>query len=340
MTNSSLNRFCLTALIVAVTCGLRVVGQPADDLASAGKLLVLGDSIACGVGSSSQDRRFTSLVRNALNQAGERWQEINLAISGSCLVDTAWPHRGASAYPHLLSRVVEQHPDILIIQHGTNDNTLGHSLGEFLWAYRRLVSAVKEQCPKTKIVCMTICPLWGIERGDGSWLEQVNAGIQEIAARENTLLAQTYLKLHRRRGLFPDGIHPNDEGHQIMADSVLDALNNRNIQSVDRFDFTVCNAGRYRICGYEINIAAPKTQSGDQWLEIYQLSGNGFVYKSELPIEILTPFKMYSKNFTLHVSTEGGEKSILKGTCHPYFGYGKITLPATDNLSRIVTIHP
>ena len=180
------------------------------------KILFMGDSISVGVGASSTAQRYTTLITNKLNEGKGYFEESNVAISGSTLVDHPWPKPGSSGYPHVLKKALELRPDIFVIQHGTNDNAIGSSLEEFLWSYRQVVLTIKEKLPQTQIVCMIICPSWNVVNSSKDWLNRANIGIQEIAAMEKTLIAYVNFKLHNQKELFPDGIHPNDIGHKII----------------------------------------------------------------------------------------------------------------------------
>lgn len=293
------------------------------------KIAFLGDSISAGVGASTPARRYATLVTKGLSQGQGKFEEVNLAISGSTMVDQPWPAPLSSGYPHRLRQALENKPDILVIQHGTNDNAVGSSAGEFLWSYRQAVRAIKEKLPRTKIVCMTICPSWGVAQATDAWLNQANAGIQEIAAAEQTLLAHTNFKLRHRRDLFPDGIHPNDEGHRIMAESVLEALQANAVQSRDNFDFVCMGPGQYRICGYVFEVKPDNPQAAAGWVCFRGVDKNGFTYRSDYPVEMASAFLRYNRDFTLTLTSEKGPVAEGNGHRDNYTGQGMFSLPPT-----------
>ena len=117
-----------------------------------------------------------------LNEAGDRYSEVNLGIGGSTLVDQFWPAPNSSGFPHKLQQAIAKQPDVFVMQHGTNDNALGHSAGRFLWAYRESIRMLKKKVPGVTIVCTTICPSWDTLNSTDQWVNQANVGIQEIAA--------------------------------------------------------------------------------------------------------------------------------------------------------------
>ncbi len=279
------------------------------------KILFIGDSISEGHAASDPSKRYTTLVTNELSEAGSDYQEINIAVSGSTLVEHPWPKHGVSGMPFKLTEAISQKPDIIVIQHGVNDNGVGSSAFEFLWNYRKMVQALKNEFPEIKIVCMTICPSW---LTDGScwmlsmpWVNQVNVGIQELAARENTLVAQTNFMLQNCRELFADGVHPNDEGHRIMADSVLNALREDKKQSVDDFDVVINGSGQFRICGYVFEISPSESSDLSGFIEFYNLTKKGFTYKSDHDVKMISPVKQYPHKVILQEVAPGNDNIDL-----------------------------
>jgi lysophospholipase L1-like esterase len=295
-------------------------------------ILFIGDSISVGVGALVPENRYTALVTNALNQQhkGYDYKELNFAVSGSTLVDQLWPEPNSSGYPYVLEKAIRSKPDIVVIQHGTNDNVAGSSIGQFLWSYQQVVRTIKEKLPRTRIVCMTICPSWGIASSTKEWRTQANVGIQEIAAMENTLLAHTNFKLKNRREFFPDGIHPNDEGHRIMAESVIEALDANEIRSKDRFDFICDGFGQYRICGYVFDIKAENSQDHDSWVCFYGVSKKGFTYVSDCNVDIASTFKLYDRDFIMKPAPEDANMSEAKSHRNNYTGQGMFSLSQTN----------
>ena len=252
-----------------------------------------------------------------------------MGINGSTLVDQFWPAPHSSGYPYVLENVIAQKPDVFVMQHGTNDNALGHSLGRYLWTYRHTIRTLKEKVPGIKIVCMTVSPSWNSGHSSDGWLNQANAGIQEIAAMENTLLAQTYYKLGYDRGLLPDRIHPNDAGHKIMAESVFEALQENDVKHMDDFDLTFRTPGEYKMCGYSIRTKGNHKPSKDNWVRICNFGQKEFEYTSYCDLEIVTPLKYCGNALTVNVDT-GGSVVKVNGQVEPWCGRGTFTLPATN----------
>jgi lysophospholipase L1-like esterase len=302
------------------------------------RVLFLGDSIAWGTGASAPERRFTSLLLTRLNARGNgRFEGVSLAVRGSALVDRDWRPRD-STHPHGLARAIALDPDIVVIAHGSNDNAFGHSLGEFLWAYRDSVRALRRALPDARIVCTTVAPRWDSLATDDDWLNRANVGIQEIAALERTLLARGHAKLRGRRELFPDGIHPDDEGHRLLAESVLEALAGE-VQTPQRFDLAFSGPGRHRIAGYTIEAhAGPDGDDGGRvgWVEIDGLSLDDLRYRSDYPLSIGTPPRSCQRRPLVRLLHADGSRRELRGQCVDWYRTGRYQLPASpDSTTRV-----
>lgn len=331
----------ITILAVYYCCA-GILSISASDIAEKKPMTIVfvGDSISVGVGASVPANSYTTLVTNTLNKQnkGYEFKEINLAVSGSTLVDQLWPKPNSSAYPYVLEKVIRSKPDIVVIQHGTNDNACGSSIGQFLWSYQQVVRTIKEKFPQTRIVCMSICPSWGAGSSTKEWLTQANVGIQKIAAMENTLLAHANFELKNRKEIFPDGIHPNDEGHRIMAESVIKALDENEIKSKNRFDFICDGFGQYRICGYVFEVKAENSKNNNGWVCFYDVTKKGLTYISDYKVDIASPLLLYANDVTTKLS--GKDANILKAKSHRNnrFGQGMFSLPQTNGKEITVKI--
>ena len=294
------------------------------------KILFLGDSITVGVGASEEATRFSTLVARELNAGSGDLAEVNLGVSGTTLCQ--------SGYPDVLPRALDAKPDIFVIAHGVNDNACGNSSGQFLWAYRETVRTVRRRLPETLIVCMTICPSWNHYNSNEEWLRLANTGIQEIAAQERTLLAQTHRALHNRRELFPDSMHPNDDGHRTIAESVVKAIRENRRQSEDNFDFIGNGAGFYRLCGYVVHAHGEVESPEGGWIEFVGLRRDGFGYRSDYCLDVVTPEQAFPADMAVDLRGDGGFAPIRRRA--DYIGMVSFPLPQTGERFVNVKIAP
>lgn len=264
------------------------------------KIAIIGDSIAV----KCRDTAWATLVTRRLNEAGGDYEEVNLAVSGSSLT--------VSGYPQVLPKALALNPALVIIEHGVNDNSYGFSLGRFLWAYRETVRQIKAALPRAGVLCLTACPSWTPHaNATAEWLNQANVGIQEIAALEGTLLAHVARAVADHSEAFPDRLHPDERGHQLIAAAVLEALQTDKPRNERRFDCVGQGAGLYRSCGYVFQALPGIIPLG--WIDFRDISRISFRYRSAYEVLIRTPFDSPPDDFTVTLK-QAASTRIITGT--------------------------
>ena len=115
--------------------------------------------------------------------------------------------------------VLNQKPDIFILELGANDGLRGVPLSVTKENLQAIIDAVLKKYPKTQIVLagMQIPPNMGPE-----YTHEFRSIFPDLAKKNNLLLIPFLLK---DVGGVPslnqaDGIHPTEEGHQIVAQNV------------------------------------------------------------------------------------------------------------------------
>ena len=317
----------LTAILVLVLAAAAGFGGNAVK-----KVMFVGDSIALGVGAKPRENRFSTVAVKLLNERAGRtaYVERNIAMSGSNLCESMWPGKATSGYPFRLQDVLKVKPDILVLQHGVNDVTTGSSLGDYGWSYRHFVRTVKEQLPGTVIVCMTLSP--GIRSGASlQWQEQANAIILEVAAKESTLLAPVSLVMNGRDDCYPDRLHPNNEGHRIIAEAIADTIEKNQPQSPDKFDFVIRRAGIYKICNYVFTVSEEAEKGGMTCF--FGITPYSFSYQVAGGVDVRTPIRSFFKEVAFQTDNR---ESVQKFQWHKYLGCSFLTLSSTNTaLSRL-----
>jgi lysophospholipase L1-like esterase len=300
------------------------------------KIVFVGDSISCGVGASPKEMRFSTVAVKLLSENGGKYVEKNIAVSGSTMSNQPWPSATASGYPHRLKDVIREKPDILVIQHGVNDNGVRLSLAEYVWSYREFIRSVKKALPATRIVCMTITPAWRSAAAE-LHLAMASTAIQEIAARENCVVVQINQALDGKREFFPDRLHPNNDGHRLMAETLAAAIKADRVRKYDCFDFAIRRAGTYHICGWTFEISAEAEKGG--YTVFRDMGKGGFTYSSFAPVKIISPMNYYYAPFT---GKAEGITSPIKQSWHAYTKAGNLTLPATGGkpVKVVISVQP
>ena len=155
-----------------------------------------------------------------------RFEFVNRGVGGNCT-------------EHLLARVgtdvVEEHPDIVILQVGVNDVwqrfSVGREItvGEFEDNYTKIVSAIEETGAKLILLEPFVLKMEDKARFR-PFLTKYNAVIREIAARENLpLVPLDEIFIGLTQDIDPaqfsvDGVHPTHRGCRYIADLVIKEL--------------------------------------------------------------------------------------------------------------------
>ncbi len=202
----------------------------------------LGDSITYGVGTSSPDKVFVELLKNELNLREAR----NYGVSGTRI---SRQNDGDIAYIEDFCLRAENmdDADAIVVFGGTNDFGHGTSpLGQFsdctnysfYGALHCLAQLLIKKYTCKPIIFMT--PLhrrdevnggYGAKQGNHTLYDYVKA-IKEVAQYYaihvldlySISMIQPQVDYVKER-FCPDGLHPNDDGHRLIADRVKGFMN-------------------------------------------------------------------------------------------------------------------
>jgi acyl-CoA thioesterase I len=189
-------------LIILLLCSFQAV-PPAKTI------LFYGDSLTAGYGLSPEEA-FPALVGKTLNAKGKSTKIINAGLSGETSAG------GLSR----LDWVLRQPVDIFILELGPNDGLRGLPLEQTEKNLQAIIDKVKSKYPKVRIVIagMLVPPNMGEE-----YTTKFKRIYPELAKKNQASLIPFLLEGvagHENLNL-PDGIHPNIEGHKMVADNVL-----------------------------------------------------------------------------------------------------------------------
>lgn len=172
-------------------------------LVAAGRLwVVLGDSAAQGVGAPAFDRGWVGMVHRRL---GSQWRVVNLSKSGARTRDVVqyqWP-AARDLGAELVTAIVGGNDAL-----HTRERQWTHDMAE-------LVAAL----PAGAVVATASR---GIFEGK---TRRVNEQLRAAAAARGLPVADIWARTGPPyRGLYFDGLHPNERGYQPWADAVWAAL--------------------------------------------------------------------------------------------------------------------
>jgi acyl-CoA thioesterase-1 len=198
---------CLTGTLIWLLSNCLFETVSAES-APAKRLVVLGDSLTAGYGIP-KSAAYPALLQEKLVEAGEAWKVVNGGRSG----DTT--KNGLLRLRWLLKQPV----DLLIIALGGNDGLRGLSAEEMKSNLQEMVALARKASPQVEIV------LAGMEMPDNmgeAYVEAFQAVFPEVAKSEKVALVPFLLEgVGGVEALnLEDGIHPNEKGHQVMAETV------------------------------------------------------------------------------------------------------------------------
>ncbi|MBX3023088.1 MAG: arylesterase [Bdellovibrionales bacterium] len=174
------------------------------------KLVIIGDSITEGYGVS-QDLAYPSLLQKKLDTLNKSWRVVNSGISGST----------AASAPSRVSWALKQKPDLIVIALGANDGLRGTTVKSIEENLNAAIKLCKDAKVKVMLAGMRLPPNYGADytRDFAAVFGRVakKQGIPEIPFLLENVGGKPELNQ-------ADGIHPNEKGHSIVAETVFKAV--------------------------------------------------------------------------------------------------------------------
>jgi acyl-CoA thioesterase-1 len=175
-------------------------------------ILILGDSLAAGFGVDSEEA-FPALLQSKIDGAGLKCEVINAGVSGDTTAG------GLRRIDWLLRRKI----DVLVLELGGNDGLRGISPATTRTNLQTIIDRTKAKYPQVRIVIagMQMPPNMGEE-----YTTAFRQVFPELAKANKAALIPFLLEGVGGKTEFnlPDQIHPNPEGHRIVADNVWKIL--------------------------------------------------------------------------------------------------------------------
>jgi acyl-CoA thioesterase I len=172
-------------------------------------ILFYGDSLTAGYGLSTEEA-FPNQVEKKLKAKGKNCKVVNAGLSGETSAG------GLSR----LDWVLRQPIDIFVLELGGNDGLRGLPLEQTHKNLQAIIDKVKTKYPKVKIVVagMMVPPNMGPE-----YTTQFKKIYPELAQKNKASLIPFLLENvgGNEKLNIADGIHPNADGHRLVADNVL-----------------------------------------------------------------------------------------------------------------------
>jgi acyl-CoA thioesterase-1 len=228
--------FALAGLLAACLCAAGCGGDPADsdgapparemgdgiadvDLPTpdpvtvpdgSPKVAFLGDSLTAGLHLPA-DLAYPAELQRRLAAAGKPFELLNSGSSGDTTAG------GLARLPWLLEK---SEPDVVVVALGANDGLRGVNLAATEANLREILTKVKEAGARPLLLGMNV------PTNLGGYAEDFAAIYPRLAEELDVPLVPFFLE-----GVggvpemnLPDGMHPNPEGHGVLAGNVEEAL--------------------------------------------------------------------------------------------------------------------
>ena len=219
----------------AVFAALLSIAGPAHAAAEVVRVACVGDSITAGVGV--RDRKANAYPARLARWLGPGYDTRNFGVSGATLLQQAnLPYIKQRAYGEALAF----QPDIVVINLGANDskhpgdgsldadnaidNWQYHT--NYAGDYEAMIAAFRKANAAARVFVCFPTPdypgRWGIN--DRTIREEMIPLLRMVAKDTDATVIDLYAALSGKAELFPDTVHPNDDGAKLVAAEVFRAL--------------------------------------------------------------------------------------------------------------------
>ncbi len=160
---------------------------------------------------------------------GSNYTVDNFGVGG-----TAASLDSISPYMHQIQfqRAKQFQPNIVIIMLGTNDANaiITPNNGSFVSSYVRLVEAFQELSTPPKIWLVKPPPVFSNGSTPSAEFLETNIipGVEQVAQLTNTPVIDVHSALSNCSQFFPDGVHPDPDGSQLIANEIYRVISQQN----------------------------------------------------------------------------------------------------------------
>jgi acyl-CoA thioesterase-1 len=174
------------------------------------RIVVLGDSIAAGLGLAETDA-FPAVVEELLRTAGHAVEVVNAGVSG----DTS------AGGLRRIDWILKQQPDIVVVELGANDALRGQPLESTADNLRGIVRRARSAGARVVLLGMDVPTNYGPD-----YAGAFTAMYARIADEERAVLVPGFI---REVGtdpelMQPDGLHPTAAGQRRLAETLQPVL--------------------------------------------------------------------------------------------------------------------
>ncbi|MGZ3744408.1 MAG: arylesterase [Pseudobdellovibrionaceae bacterium] len=174
------------------------------------KLVVLGDSLTEGLGVSKESA-YPALLEKKIHDSGKNWIVINAGVSGST----------TASIGGRLKWLFKSKPDLLLIVMGANDGLRGLKIEDSEKNLSQAIEFAQEQKVPVVLGGLYIPPNYGKD-----YTEKFKKMYTTLAKKYKIPLIPFVLDKVAGNPKYnqADGIHPNEAGHKIIAETVYQEI--------------------------------------------------------------------------------------------------------------------
>jgi len=193
-------RILFTSVLVAISTA-----------ASAGTILVFGDSLSAGYGLP-QDKGWVHLLETRLRDERLNYTVANASVSGETSAG------GVRRIPDALK---QHQPDIVVIELGANDGLRGQNLDVMRQNLEAMIDASRKASAQVLLVGMRLPPNYGM-----SYTEKFQQAFADIARAKKTAFVPFLFEGFGEDGRYfqADRVHPTSEAQALMLDTIWTGL--------------------------------------------------------------------------------------------------------------------
>lgn len=175
-------------------------------------IFVVGDSLAAGHGVELE-QAFPALLQQRINEKQLPYEVVNAGVSGDTTAG------GVRRLPWLLRRPM----DMLVLELGGNDGLRGITPKETKANLEKMIDLAREKNPAVQII---VAGMQMPQNMGEDYTREYREVFPTVAKAKQTKLIPFLLEgVGGKADLnLPDRIHPNPDGHKIIADTVWTVL--------------------------------------------------------------------------------------------------------------------
>lgn len=187
------------------------------------RIACVGDSITYGLRIDDRAQHSYPAVLQRL--AGDGAVVGNFGVSGTTLLKAGgYPYWSTAAF----REATEFEPDVVIIKLGTNDTKFGNRGHHDAFAddLRALIEHFENLPSAPSIWLCYPAPMYGVYRSlnNRTLRRDLIPTIARVAEEKSIPVIDLYSALDGAPDYFPDGVHPNADGANTIAETVWDAI--------------------------------------------------------------------------------------------------------------------